>query len=207
MKVILSLMLSMGIGAVAKSEESHSYLNALQGMDGGYCVVLEDEQGNVKELVTTEGGLSKGQIRKAVRYASYRQHLVGGGLLALGPAVVFGVKPARLSSAIIFTSIALPAVFGMNQVRYLQKLASDEQETSVASIMSMFSIIPPVSFVTEQVIRASRANHITDRRKKLRFSSSDSEDSATLGFAKLDKITERMKELPAKYPESCSHLL
>ena len=206
MKFIVLSMLSVVMVAAAESEGSTSYLNALQGMDGGYCVVLEDEQGNVKELVTTKGGLSKGQIRKTVRYASYRQHLTGGGLLALGPAVAAATK-AKGRGAVLLAYTSLPAVFAIGQVRYLQKLASTEEETSTASIASMFSIIPPVSFLTEEVIRISRANSITDRREKLRFSSSDDEtDNATLGFVKLDKIVARMKEIPAKYPNSCKEL-
>ena len=205
LRIILLLMFSLGLEAVAQSEEDYTYLNALQGSSGGYCVVLEDNQGNVTELVTTEGGLSKGQIRKATRFASYRQMLVSGGLVSLGPAMIPLLRKSKGPKMMV--AVALPAIFIGNQVRYIQKMTGDEQETSTASIVSMLSVVPPISFLTEEIIRINRASQIVDRRKKLRFSAGDSEtDRSTLGIVKLDKIMARMKKLPAKYPGSCSHL-
>lgn len=78
------------------NELDYIYLNALPGADDGYCIVTQDEDGNILDLVSTEGALSRKQISKAVRYTTHTKHA-----LMASPFAIAGAFP--LIGAVLFS--------------------------------------------------------------------------------------------------------
>lgn len=218
MNTIISLLLSLGIMTfgplpLAEAESlgdeqttvEYAYLNALPGADGGYCVVLQDEEGKVLELITTEGAISRWQISRAVSFISHKENT-----LVMLPVLI--TAPLALSGS--FTIGLIPLAAEAFYVLYMFKHGLDEGETHAAMIASIASI-PPLGYVTEEVIRWNRAYHLTNDKKILTFTSDYDAKSLFskknnkrkhMGFVKLDLITTRLQEMTPKYPQGCDHI-
>ena len=184
------------------NEYDYLYLNAFPDpkTDGGYCVFLQDEHGDAINLITTKGAVSKGQIRKAVRYASYPEQATIGFPVAiiggLAGTSITGLNPVAISIAAVGAQVGFMSYFLHKGVK--------EEESSKATLISVVSFFPESIFVEEK-IRASRADHLVKDDKLLTFSSEERgwRWVKYLGFKKLDLIAARLQEITPKYPQGC----
>ena len=183
----------------------HVYLNALPGADdNGYCIVTQDEAGDILDLVTTEGAVSEGQIRQAVRYASYPEQVsIGTPVSILGGLAgysVAGINPVVIGIAAGGAQVGFMGYFLYKGIK--------EEESSKATLVSVISFFPESLFVEEK-IRRSRAEHLIEDDKLLTFSSEDRgwRYVKYLGFKKLDLIAARLQEATPEHPKGCDHLL
>ena len=180
------------------------YLNALPGADDGYCIVTQDERGEILDLVTTEGAVSEGQLKKAVRYGSYREHTLGAPAAVIG--TIFG-SPLVLPISVTVSAIAVAVAAQAGFMGYFLKKGIEEEESSQATFISTISIFPE-NIIAEQHIRDGRAKHLIDEDKSLTFSSEERgwRWVRFLGFKKLDHIAGRLQEMTPEFPQGCDHL-
>ena len=182
----------------------YAYLNALSGADGGYCVVLQDEEGEVLKLITTEGAVSKLQISRTVSFISHKENtLVMLPIVATFPLGFGG-----------FTIGLIPVAAQMFYTGYMFKHGNEEEETIIATFFSGLSI-PPMGYVTEEAIRWNRVYHLINDKQQLTFTSDYDTKSVLskknnrrkhMGFVKLDLITTKLREITPKYPQGCDHI-
>lgn len=177
------------------------YLNALPGADDGYCVVTHNERGEILDLITTEGAVSEGQIKKAVRYASYPEQAYMGVPVWL----VGSFAMSSMINPIVGIPIAAGAQLGF--MGYFLHKGVEEEESSKATLLSVASFFPN-SIIVEIEIRKSRAKHLTDEDRSLTFSSEERgwRWVKFLGFKKLDHMAGRLQEMPPEFPQGCDYL-
>lgn len=199
MKAILLAVVSLGLIANASDDaKEFAYLNGSPGIDGeGLCVFLEDEQGNMIELITTEGALSQWQTMGAMKYASVSEQ----SLSAI--AWVAGLPFIPLVGQVIGGTVGQVVYMG-----YIFNKGVKEEESRHARLISTLSFFPQ-SYMAEFMIRDSRFDHLTLDDKRLTFSSNEKGfwGDEYLGFVKLEEMKLRLQEITPKYPQGCDHLI
>lgn len=232
MKFIILLMFLASTRVLAVSEDSDespsyeqnhtqstTFMNAYGDEDSGYCVVMEDVDGNIQEVITADGALDKNQLRTAMRYLSYQEHWIigvalpvaaagGGALLALtGAPGVALVAPVLMGAEEITTSI-YQGVRGMYE------------EETLHALTAASSTIGPLSFLVEHLIRSSRERALTEDNRRLTFKNREELKELDfperlkmqflhqfyLGQKKQNKIIERLQEIVPAYENGCDHL-
>ena len=189
------------------NELDYIYLSALPGVNDGYCVVTQDEDGNILDLVSAEGALSRKQISKAVRYTTHNKHalmaspfaIVGASPL-VGPMFAFGAAGLVQSGLMI----------------YFLEIGRNEEDSSHGTLISGLTIFPINHAVEEYGIRRSRTNHLTNtdevltfkKREQLRILGADINGyQKYFGFKKLDLIASRIQEQTPEFSQGCDHVL
>lgn len=187
------------------------FMNAYGDEESGYCVVMEDEGGDIQELITTEGALDRKQLREAMRYLTYREHwVIGVALPATAIAVGLGAFFTGNASLGLLAS-ALPFVEELGTSSYLFIRGHYEEETVHATFAASVTV-GPSSFLAEHLIRSSREKALTDEDRRLTFKDRERLQSRAfhilyLGKKKQNKIIERLQEIVPAYENGCDHLL
>ena len=204
-------------------EQSHPqdvfFMNAYGDEENGYCVVMEDEGGDIQELITTEGALDRKQLREAVRYLTYREHwVIGVALPATAIAVGLGALFTGSASLSVLAGV-LGTVEELGTSSYQLIRGHYEEETAHAQLAAS-AAVGPLSFLAEHLIRGSREKALTDEDRRLTFKDKEKLQSLELlervkavhsyglylGKKKQNKIIERLQETVPAYENGCDHL-
>ena len=188
------------------NELDYVYLNALPGVDGGYCIVTQDEDGNILDLVSTEGALSRKQISKAVRYTTHKKHALMATPFVIGGAFPFvGLAPALgVASAVQLAFMA-----------YFLEIGKTEEDSTHGTTISAATIFPINHAVEEYGIRKSRTNHLTDTDRVLTFEKREQASFLGIklyghhkhfGLKKLDLMALRVQEQTPEFLQGCDHI-
>ena len=221
MKILVLLMFLASSHAFSESsdesspyEQNHtqgiSFMNAYGDEDNGYCVVMEDVDGNIQEVITVDGALDRKQLRSALRYLSYKEHWVIG---------------AAIPSSALLLAIVLPLAGGVVGAAELatssyQLFHGLGEEETLHALTASSSTIGPFSFLAEHLIRSSRERALTEDDRRLTFKNREELKELDfpdrqkmqflhqfyLGQKKQNKIIERLQEIVPAHESGCDHL-
>ncbi len=219
-----------GLDPVSKPEyvvsEGGTILTALPGKEGGICMVkslLGDPK--TARLVTTKGALSEKQLKSALRFMGYGEHVastIGAGIAGgvAGAAVVIGkVGAAGVTAAALLNPVVLGVTIGVTAAGVMgYRIIKGNVRGEKAGPISVHSIVGSVAVAGGAVPVGAAASSLLSiafspiteffhRRGRLGKALNDEEE---LRFTekRMRKLIEEVKagsERP-EYPNGCDHI-
>ena len=169
------------------------------GEDRGICMVRSSLRGQVKpELLTPNGAIDADQLKKALKFMSYGEHigtilgaaLIGGTALGVAAtSAVGGSAPLAAGAAAVAITSLVGGTFGY---RIIKGNVEGERAKPIA-VHSLFST--PSSPVVEYFTREGRLHQVLSDKDEYKFTDK-----------RMAKLIESIKKITPAYLGGCDHI-
>ena len=183
--------------------DSGTMLTAMGGKSRGICM-LESSLHNPKNvsLVTEQGAISAKQLKSALRFMGYAEHVVSTvAALFVLPAAALGLRRATKAAKITKENAVKVAkavgitllVGGAFGYRIIRGNVEGEKAGPIAvhALFSEFGAIP----VVEYVHRSGRLQKVLSDKEELQFTDK-----------RMRKLLEKLRSISPDFPGECDHI-
>ena len=172
-------------------------LTAVGGKARGICM-LESSLHNPKKarLVTDRGAISSEQLKSALRYMGYGEHIAS----IIGAAVLGGVGIGTMvaGAPVAGAAVAITGLVGGTFGYRIVKGNIEGEKAGPIAVHSLFSSVGPVLLATpvvEYFHRSGRLQKVLSDKEELRVTDK-----------RMRKLIEKLGKIYPDYPAGCDHL-
>lgn len=182
--------------------DSGTMLTAMGGKTRGICL-LESSMHNPKDvrLVTNQGAISDKQLKSALRFMGYAEHVVSTVAAVMLPvATALGLKQAikaakitKESAVKVFKAVTITTLVGGFGYRIVKGNVEGEKAAPIAvhTILGLTGAVP----VAEYLHRDGRLKTMLSNKEELRFTDK-----------RMKKLLQKLSNTYPDYPGECDHI-
>ena len=171
-------------------------LTTVGGKERGICI-LQSSLSDPKNanLVTAKGAISDKQLKSALRFMGYGEHIA----TVIGAAVLAGVGVGTMATApVAGAAIAITGLVGGGIGYRIVRGNIEGEKAGPIAVHSLFSSVAPILLaapVVEYFHRSGRLQKVLSDKEELRVTD-----------RRMRKLIEKLGRIHPDYPDGCNHI-